>query len=73
MNAEVCLLEMDSESLIGREQGRWRSALAAGAQCLRLSLALKSHTHTHNTVDKTTSALVVPHMHICRMCAHVCV
>ncbi|KAI9537544.1 hypothetical protein NQZ68_023789 [Dissostichus eleginoides] len=30
MNAEVFLKEMDSKSLIGREGGRWRSALASG-------------------------------------------
>lgn len=33
MNAEVFFLEMDIESLIGRERGRWRSALAS-ASCV---------------------------------------
>lgn len=42
MNAEVFILEMDSENLIGPERGRWRSAPASSAQCLRLSLALKT-------------------------------
>ena len=72
MNAELFLLEMDSESLIGRERGRWRSALASSSQCLCLSLALCSNS---KITQKTTLALVWCHTWAYAECVdlHVCV
>lgn len=68
------MLEMDRESLIGRERGRWRSALASGLPMFVFELSSKNHTHTPTKiVDKTTLALAWCHTCAYAECAHVCV